>query len=64
LDCEEKQHQYDAQIGQLKNLEVAITSEGTHYEQLVKRYYELGDELVNAQNALRRLRPQQDPLSM
>lgn len=63
LDYEEKQHQYDEQINHFKKLEQAINQEGTHYQQLIKRYYELGDELINAQNALQRLKQQKESLS-
>ena len=64
LDYEEKQHQYDEQIAHLKQLEHAISQEGVHYEQLIKRYYELGEELNNAQNALQRLKQQKENLSI
>lgn len=63
LDYEEKQHQYDEQINHFKKLEQAINQEGIHYQQLIKRYYELGDELINAQNALQRLKQQKESLS-
>ena len=69
LDYEEKQHQYDEQIGHIKKLERTMMGEGAHYQQLLKRYYELCDELANAQTALKRLKQQQhhhhhDQLSM
>lgn len=60
LDCEEKQQYYDEQINHFRKLEKAIRGEGVHYQQLLKRYYELCDELVNAQNALKRLKQQQE----
>lgn len=60
LDCEEKQHQYDEQIKHFKKLETAIGNEGIHYQHLIKRYYELCDELANAQNALKRLKQQRE----
>ncbi len=60
LDCEEKQHQYDEQINHFKKLELAIENEGVHYQQLIKRYYELTDELINTQNALKQLKQQKD----
>ena len=62
LDYEEKQHHYDEQINHLKKLEQSISEEGVHYQQLIKRYYELGEELTNAQNALQRLKQQKDNL--
>ena len=64
LDYEEKQHQYDEQINHFKKLEHGINQEGVHYQQLIKRYYELGDELINAQNALQRLKQQKENLSI
>jgi len=64
LDCEEKQHQYDEQINHFKKLEMAIGNEGVHYQQLIKRYYELYDELINAQNALKQLKQQKDNISI
>ncbi|CAF0980669.1 unnamed protein product [Rotaria sp. Silwood1] len=64
LDCEEKQHQYDEQINHFKKLEMAITNEGVHYQHLIKRYYELCDELINAQNALKRLKQQKENSSI
>ncbi len=44
---------------------MSIANEGVHYQQLIKRYYELCDELINAQNALKRLKQQKEiiPLS-
>jgi hypothetical protein len=60
LDCEEKQHQYDEQINHFKKLELAIENEGVHYQQLIKRYYELSGELINTQNALKQLKQQKD----
>lgn len=64
LDCEEKQHEYDEQIKLMKKLEMSIGNEGVHYQQLIKRYYELCDELTNAQNALKRLKQQRDQIPM
>ena len=64
LDYEEKQHHYDEQINHLKKLEQSISEEGVHYQQLIKRYYELGEELTNAQNALQRLKQQKDNLTI
>ncbi|CAF0926353.1 unnamed protein product [Rotaria sordida] len=64
LDCEEKQHQYDEQINHLKKLEMAINNEGIHYQHLIKRYYELCDELINAQNALKQLKQQKENSSI
>ncbi len=64
LDYEEKQHQYDEQINYFKKLEIAIENEGVHYQQLIKRYYELCDELINTQNALKRLKQQKDNISI
>ncbi len=64
LDCEEKQHQYDEQINHFKKLELAIENEGVHYQQLIKRYYELGDELINTQNALKQLKQQKDNMTI
>ena len=60
LDCEEKQHFYDEQITRMKSMEKQMINEGPHYQQLLKRYYELGDELVQARNALKRLKQQHD----
>ncbi|CAF3376294.1 unnamed protein product [Rotaria socialis] len=60
LDCEEKQQYYDEQINHFKAIEKAISTEGVHYQHLIKRYYELCDELVNAQNALKRLKQQKE----
>lgn len=62
FDYEEKQHFYDEQISHLKKLEMSIGNEGVHYQQLIKRYYELIDEKSNAQNALKRLKQQRDNL--
>mgnify|MGYP006892783705 CR=1 FL=1 len=39
---------------------MSIGNEGVHYQQLIKRYYELCDEKINAQNALKRLKQQRD----
>ena len=66
LDCDERQHHYDEQIAHMKKLERTMVGEGAHYQQLLKRYYELCDELVHAQTALKRLKQQQhhDQLSM
>ncbi|UJR21497.1 hypothetical protein I4U23_024581 [Adineta vaga] len=60
LDYEEKQHHYDEQIKYFKKIEMSIGNEGVHYQQLIKRYYELGDELINAKNALKRLKQQKE----
>ena len=43
---------------------MAINNEGVHYQQLIKRYYELCDELLNAQNALKRLKQQKENISI
>lgn len=43
----------------MKKLERTMMGEGAHYQQLLKRYYELCDELANAQAALKRLKQQQ-----
>jgi flagellar biosynthesis chaperone FliJ len=64
LDYEEKQHYYDEQINHFKKLELSISHEGGHYQQLIKRYYELCDELLNAQNALKRLKQQRENISI
>ncbi|CAF0722565.1 unnamed protein product [Adineta ricciae] len=64
LDYEEKQHYYDEQIKTFKKIEMAIGQEGVHYQQLIKRYYELCDELTNAQNALKRLKQQKENSSI
>ncbi|CAF1347141.1 unnamed protein product [Adineta steineri] len=64
LDYEEKQHLYDEQINHMKKLEIAINNEGVHYQQLIKRYYELCDESLNAQNALKRLKQQRENISI
>ena len=64
MDYEEKQHYYDEQIKAFKKIEMAVGQEGVHYQQLIKRYYELCDELTNAQNALKRLKQQKENSSI
>ena len=59
IEFDEKQHFYDEQIQRLRNLEKIMTNEGQHYQQLLKHYYQLCEELVHAQDALKRLKQKQ-----
>lgn len=60
LENEEKQEEYKEKIRRLRNLEKIMNNEGPHYQQLVKHYYDLCDQLSQAENALKRLRNQQN----
>lgn len=44
----------------MKLMEKQLINEGPHYQQLLKRYYELCDELIQGQNALKRLKQQHE----